>query len=120
MASANYVKIGENYYAPNHPIALKHLAGLADPQREQNPLPPLVNRKKAHSGRKVRVDLCIKIISIRKREADLDNIISGAKPLRDSVARSLAIDDGDPRIRWEYDTIITSGAIGTQVLISRV
>jgi hypothetical protein len=98
--------------------AHKPVGRMDDPQRQQREVPPLVNRPRARSGRKSRVVIVVEIISIRRGRCDEDNIISGAKPLRDAIARSLAVDDGDRRIEWEYRTIQTRGHPGTQVLIT--
>jgi len=98
--------------------AHKPVGRLDDPQRQHREVPPLVNRPRTQSGRKSRVVIVVEIISIRRGRCDEDNIISGAKPLRDAIARSLAVDDGDRRIEWEYRTIQTRGHPGTQVLIT--
>jgi len=132
MAGANVVWIDGVPYASKHRLVIEHYAklkfkndaqpvgGLGDTQRQCDPLPALEQGKKAQRGRKARVVICVKIISIRKREADLDNIVAGAKPLRDAIAKSLGVDDGHKRIRWEYDTVVTTGATGTQILISKL
>jgi hypothetical protein len=40
---------------------------------------------------------------IAPRKLDLgDNLAYALKPTRDEVARALGIDDGDPRVTWEY------------------
>ncbi len=51
------------------------------------------------------------------RQLDTDNLVGGFKPLRDAIAASLGIDDGDKRIRWEYGQAETRGAEGTVVKI---
>jgi len=126
MAEVNMVWIDGAAYSPGHRKVREHYAKSCQPvdgpgntERKRDALPALDKGPKAQRSRKARVVICIKIISIRKRETDLDNIIAGAKPLRDAIARSLGVDDGNKRIRWEYDTIITTGATGTQILISR-
>lgn len=96
------------------------VAGLANSKCEPDPLPALEQSKKTYRSGKKRLVLCVKIISIRNREADSDNIISGAKPLRDAIAKSLGVDDHDKHIRWEYEVITTAGGTGTQVVISRL
>lgn len=37
--------------------------------------------------------------------------------MRDAVAAWLGIDDGDPRVRWEYGQVETRGAQGVLVKI---
>lgn len=34
------------------------------------------------------------------RPMDDDNLVASLKPLRDAVAASLGVDDGDPRVEW--------------------
>lgn len=38
---------------------------------------------------------------------DDDNLTAGLKPLRDAVAESLGVDDGDPRVEWETEQVQT-------------
>jgi len=145
MAQADFVLIDGKYYSPRHPLALGKMGvpmkrefvsdsnyeiktknyaqsvdRLRNQERQSNPLPALDSGKKAHRRSKRGVLICIKIISIRKRESDLDNIIYGAKGIRDALAKAIGVDDNDPRVRWEYDTIVTTGVTGTQVLISKL
>lgn len=64
--------------------------------------PPLVSRiaerKSGASGVVVRVVFIVAC----KRRLDDDNLQGACKPLRDSVAASLELDDADPMIEWEY------------------
>jgi hypothetical protein len=116
-----YVKIGDEYFSPHHPKAKAHaefMGGLGNTERKPDALPALVNREKTQRGRKARVDLCVKIVSVRQRDADSDNIIAGAKPLRDAIARQLGVDDGSKRIMWEYDILVSKGTPGTFVILS--
>lgn len=43
----------------------------------------------------------VTMLSCRRRLLDDDNLAAGFKPLRDAIAETLGIDDGDPRVRWE-------------------
>ncbi len=52
-----------------------------------------------------------------KRALDDDNLAGSCKPIRDAVAAWLGIDDGDPRIRWEYGQVETRGAQGVSVKV---
>lgn len=45
----------------------------------------------------------ITLTRVAPRKLDDDNLASGFKAVRDGVADWLGIDDGSPRIRWEYD-----------------
>ena len=70
--------------------------------------------------RRCRVVLCVHLLSLRRRIIDDDNLVAGHKGLRDAIARSLGLDDGDPRIRWEYSQGETRGEQGTIVRIERL
>jgi hypothetical protein len=69
-------------------------------------------------GSTATVGICIRLVSFRKKLLDDDNFAAGAKPLRDAIARSLAIDDADPRVKWAYSQVLTDGPHGVLVLIS--
>lgn len=58
------------------------------------------------------------MVSFRRRTLDDDNLSGACKWLRDAIAASLGIDDGDSRLRWEYAQIETKGKEGTAVHIS--
>lgn len=96
------------------------VARLPYTEREHLPLQALDEGKKAQPRSKTGVvRIVVTIISFRRREVDLDNVIAGAKPLRDAIAKSLDLDDGDKRLIWEYGLVTTRGTTGTQVIISR-
>lgn len=44
----------------------------------------------------------IRIVRLSPREMDDDNLRGALKASRDGIAKALWIDDGDPRIQWEY------------------
>ena len=44
----------------------------------------------------------IQITRIAARALDDDNLAYACKAIRDGVALAIGIDDGDPRIAWEY------------------
>lgn len=83
-------------------------------------LPALDAKPQNRPGRKGRVAIVVTITSHRRAELDDDNLIAGIKPLRDAIARSLALDDRDKRLRFEYRQIQTSGVTGTHVVITRL
>jgi hypothetical protein len=62
----------------------------------------------------------IAIISFRRRRLDDDNLSGGAKALRDAVARWIGIDDGSPRLAWEYHQVIGNGTEQTCVKIDKL
>ena len=45
----------------------------------------------------------ILITRIAPRKLDDDNLAYACKAIRDGVALAIGIDDGDPRLEWEYD-----------------
>lgn len=57
------------------------------------------------------------IIAARPKLIDDDNLAGGCKSLRDAIARKLGVDDGDPRVSWEYRQLV-GPPFGCLVLIS--
>lgn len=94
------------------------VGGLANPVRKQHSIQTLDGRQTIQPRLKTGVAVIVTIVSFRSKEIDDDNLTSGAKCLRDCIARSLALDDGDKRIKWEYDQVITKGKPGTQVSLT--
>ncbi len=101
----------------NHP-SRGNLDGLGSAEREHDPAPALdgghAARQSCPEGMVIRVEL----ISLRRRLCDDDNDIAGKKPLRDEIAKTIGLDDGDPAIRWEYAQVLTKGSVGTLVKIT--
>lgn len=62
--------------------------------------------------------ISIRLIVISKRAMDFDNIVGSLKPLRDCIAKSLGVDDGDSRLSFEYHQCKTSSQEGVIVTIS--
>lgn len=62
----------------------------------------------------------VTIIRFGHKLLDDDNLSASYKSLRDGIARSLAIDDGDHRIRFEYGQVETRGKTGTIVRMERL
>jgi hypothetical protein len=55
----------------------------------------------------------------RGRPMDDDNLRSACKGPRDGIADALGIDDGDPRVTWEYKQVVGKGG-SLRVQIERV
>lgn len=91
------------------------LGGLppAQPQRDgqRNPTTSVAPQKSCAG----RVVVCL--VGHRRRILDDDNFVGACKHLRDSIAASLGLDDGDPRLRWEYGQHETRAAEGVAVTI---
>lgn len=57
------------------------------------------------------------LTAYRRRLLDDDNHVGSLKPIRDAVAQHLGVDDGSPRIKFEYHQNKTSGRVGVSVVI---
>lgn len=94
------------------------LGPMAPAERKHNPASALVGQRpdqqSGAGGLAVRVDL----VGCRARKLDDDNFTAGCKPLRDAIANTLGLDDGDTRIAWRYSQIVTDGPEGVLVIIS--
>lgn len=100
-----------------------HLApvgALAPSKREQGSGKALDQKPRRFKGSKGSVVVVVTIISCRRGELDSDNLVAGCKPIRDAIARSLGIDDADPRVRWEYGQCQTNGEQGCIVKLERI
>lgn len=80
--------------------------------------PTLANGPKKYRQRKGRVAVVVTLIATIGRELDSDNLQGACKPLRDAIAESLGLDDGDGRIRWEYGQCETRGQQGVIVKVA--
>jgi len=63
------------------------------------------------------VEIIVTIIAFCRREADDDNNIASLKGIRDAIAESIGIDDGDGRIKFQYSQSETRGRKGVVVKI---
>lgn len=61
--------------------------------------------------------ITVSIIVLCRRRRDDDNLAGGCKHLRDAIAKTLGVDDGDDRVRWQYGHMETRGKVGTLVRI---
>lgn len=100
--------------------ALGSLGAVTPAEREQVSASALVRKPLAKPGRQRGMGVVITITSYRRKLLDDDNLVAGAKALRDAIATSLGVDDADLRLKWEYRQHTTDGAEGTLVTISRV
>ena len=60
----------------------------------------------------------VTLIAVRQKRLDDDNLAGGFKALRDAIAESLCIDDGDERIEWVYRQQVGPKPHGTIVMIT--
>jgi len=72
----------------------------------------------AHAGQSRRARrMVVSLIGLRRRTLDDDNFNGACKHLRDAIAASLGLDDGDKRICWQYQQLQTKGREGVLVRI---
>lgn len=90
------------------------------PKLQPDQTQPLDGKRKPRQNGPVALAVVVTIIRVGYKEFDEDNLIAGAKPLRDAIAASLRVDDADKRIRWQYRQIIDAGRTGTIVKIDQV
>lgn len=83
-------------------------------------VPALVSRKPKQQGCSRRLELVVTMCVHRRRIIDDDNNIGSLKPLRDAIAKSCGLDDGDRRIKFNCTQVSTQGRIGVQVTIERL
>lgn len=88
-----------------------HSPTVAKPPRTGNAPPADCAQKRAKSR------VVVSIIGLRRRALDDDNFNGGCKALRDCIAASLGIDDGDKRLTWQYGQLQTRGREGYLVRI---
>jgi len=58
----------------------------------------------------------VRLVRVGPKRLDSDNLAGSMKHVQDAVARQLSIDDGDERIKWEYEQV----AVGKRVYQVRV
>lgn len=115
LAAKGYVQAPDGSW---HKPKRGDLGGLGVPERKPDPIQALDGGNAPRQSRKASVGIRVEIVSFRKRLLDSDNHIAGNKPLRDSIAKSLGLDDGYPLLRWDYQQVRTTGQPGTLVKIS--
>lgn len=62
----------------------------------------------------------IALIAVMRRKLDDDNVVGALKPIRDLVAASLGVDDGDESVEFEYSQHRTDGDEGVLVLVTEI
>ncbi len=112
----HYVKDSEGNWC--HP---SRIVGAVLPTKpKQNSLPALDSGKTARPKRKGSVAVRVTLIRCGHRSLDSDNLQGSLKSIRDSVSRSIGIDDNDIRVQWEYGQCETRGRTGVIVKIESV
>lgn len=91
------------------------VGGLPATQPQPNRQQPTPRQDGRQENRARKVVVCL--VGYRRRTLDDDNFVGACKHLRDAIAASLGLDDGDPCLRWEYGQHETRGAEGVMVKI---
>lgn len=93
--------------------------GMGSGKSQQDVAPTLdcCNKSNQSSEKSMGKPPRVSITSFRKRLLDHDNFVGGCKPLRDSIAASLELDDSEKFIAWEYHQIKSNGKQHTIVKI---
>lgn len=81
------------------------LGAVDTPKPKQNPGTALVKEPRRHPSRTHRLACVVTLIRVGKGTLDGDNLQAAFKPLRDAIANTLELDDGDSRIEWQYRQI---------------
>ena len=97
------------------------LGGLETQKPKPTSSPTLARLPRKLEGGKKGVECVVTLCCHRKRLLDShDNLRSSIKPLVDAIAKSLLMDDADPRIAWQYHQLKTEGREGVVVTIERL
>src|SRR6187397_438108 len=94
------------------------LGAVATQKHKPTPRPTLVQDAARGQSRESSLGVVVSIVAVRNARCDEDNSRNGYKPLQDAIARTLNIDDGSERIRFEYGQMQTQGPEGTIVRIA--
>lgn len=100
---------------PRRPVG-----GLEAHQPERAPAPALDGRRQERQGGAKGVVGCrylVTIVAVRARLLDDDNNVGSVKPLRDAIAASLGMDDGDWSVEWVVGQAKCAGKEGCFVSV---
>lgn len=64
----------------------------------------------------VKLPCVVRLIRVGQKRLDLDNLAGSFKHVQDTIAKEIGVDDGDERIKWEYEQV----AVGKRVYAVRV
>ena len=93
---------------------------LVPAKPKPDPLPALEQKPEARYNRVGHVVVVVTLLRFGRNCLDSDNLAFAFKGLRDAVSKSLGIDDGDRRVRWQYGQVETRGKTGCVVKIECV
>lgn len=85
---------------------LRSVLGTVDTPKPQSKARPTLGQRPRYSpSRTSRLACVVTLIRVGKGTLDGDNLQAAFKPLRDAIANTLELDDGDSRIEWQYRQI---------------
>ncbi len=97
------------------------LAGLPNPISKPEGGTALVTKTRRTHRRISRVKVRVSIVSVRRRLLDSDNLVAGAKQIRDVIAEKLESSDAEGSgIEWAYHQILSRWEQGTIVKLEVV
>lgn len=102
------------------PNAGGSLCRMASDQPQQAALRALDKGVQKRQKGKGSVEVVVSLVACRRNELDDDNNVASLKPLRDAIAETLGLDDGDRRIRFECGQTETRGRQGVIVKIEQI
>lgn len=88
--------------------------------RQPGALRPLVEEVEGGGQSESGVVCRVTLVLCRPRRLDSDSVPATLKWLRDAVAKSLGVDDGDERVEWEYGQCVSNGTEGVVVKVERL
>lgn len=94
------------------------VGGIQTSQPKPTTSQALESRPPKHKKGKGGMVAIVTLVAFRRRILDGDNNVGSFKALRDAIAATLLVDDGDPRIKWEYDQVETKSNEGVVVKMS--
>ena len=77
----------------------------------------LVGLRQKQQKSKRGLEVIVTLVAVRRHLLDDDNNTGSLKTIRDSVAKTIGIDDGDSRIKFEYGQSKTDGEEGVIVKV---
>src|SRR6266853_274451 len=90
-------------------------------QHQHDPGKALGHEIRRKEERKAGMGFRVTIVSFREKALDGDNLIAGAKFLRDAIAETIGLDDAEGSgIEWSYGQQLTRGEQGTIIMIERM
>ena len=113
-------KVSDSVRRRNPHLYGGQVGGLEASHAKRPAVQPLEQSKPKQKGRTRRLEIVVTMCVHRRRIIDDDNNVGSLKPLRDAIAESCGLDDGDRRIKFNYTQVPTQGRVGVQVTIERL